>query len=895
MPGVGLPAGCVTLLFTDIEGSTALLHELGEVYFEVLAQHHEIMRKAIAEHGGVEVKTEGDSFFVGFASASATANACLQMQRGLAEHVWPHGRPVRVRMGMHTGSVTLIGDDDYAGITVHEAARINSAGHGGQVLVSSATVEAIEVEGGLDKDVTWLDLGRHVLKDFPEPRQLFQLAHPGLPATFPPPRTLTARDHNLPAMTSALVGRGADVAELQRLLTGEARLVTITGAGGLGKTRLAVETAWTLLGRFREGAWLVDLALITDPQAIIEAVADALRVRDEPGIPLQETVVKRLSTGPTLLVLDNLEHLLDGVVVVAELLAACPTLVVLATSRAALRLRGEHELQLDGLAPEEGIALFVERARAARRDTVIDDQVAVLCERLDGMPLAIELAAARVRTHSVEQLVAAMDSALDLLSEGERDLPKRQQAMRAAIAWSVDQLVDEELAAFRELSVFLGGAAPEAINAVHGSPSGPLVASLADKSLVRLSDDRVTMLEPIRQYTFEKLAAADGELGVRVAAHARWCCDLAEEAEPHLTGPDQQDWLRTLSRDHANLRSAWERGDGDVPLRLAAALIRFWAYLGHVNEGRAVLRGVLSADEGGAPERRAKALLGAGHLAVVHGDLDEAEPLLVEAELLGDPVTAINAANVLGEVARLRGDPDRAEARYGDALRRAEALGDDRLVGLVRNNQGALAFGRGAVDAAAGHWREAIAAHERLGENLSLLKPLANLGVALLHMDKLAEAGAAFERSLLLARDIGDRAAEASALVNLGKILDQSDDGEGALARYAAALEIYEELGARRELATTLLSIAIVVADEAIATNALARSRALYVELGDAPASRWSMASSSGCETLQPRRRRRLASRAWRCRRAGDRRRHLSTDWAAPPPHTASGTRARRT
>ena len=681
------------------------------------------------------MKTEGDSFFVGFPSAASTANACLQMQRELAAHTWPHGRAVRVRMGIHTGPVTLIGDDDYAGITVHEAARINSAGHGGQVLVSSTTVEAIASEGGVDTDITWIDVGRHVLKDFPGPRQLFQLGHPDLPSTFPPPRTLTARDHNLPAMTSSMVGREADVGDLQRLLTGDARLVTITGAGGLGKTRVAVETAWTLLGRFREGAWLVDLAVITDPAGIVDAIADALRVRDEPGIALMDSVVKRLCAGPTLLVLDNFEHLLDGVTVVSDLLAACPSLVVLATSREALRLRGEHEVLLDGLPRDKAVELFIERARAARRDVILDDQVGALCERLDGMPLAIELAAARVRTHSVTELASAMDRALDLLTEGERDLPKRQQAMRAAIAWSVDQLDERELALFRSLAVFVGGATTDAVDAVHGSGSAPLVRSLADKSLLRLVDGRVAMLEPIRQYAYERLAASPSEMGERIKAHAVWCCAFAEEAEPCLVGPQQQDWLRRLSRDHANLRGAWQRGEGDIPLRLAAALIRFWTYLGHVNEGRAVLEGVLAGDRVGSPHLRAKALLGAGHLALTQGDVAVARALLEEALAIGDAATAANACNVLGEVARVSGDADEADARYAAAHQRALAIGDDRLVGLVLNNRGALAYGRGDMDDAASHWQAAAAAAERTGDPQSLLRPASNLGMARLQLE----------------------------------------------------------------------------------------------------------------------------------------------------------------
>ncbi len=825
---MGHPTVEVTLLFTDIEGSTALAHELGDAYVDLLAQHNRIVRDAVGHYTGVEARNEGDAFFAVFDRADDAVSAALAMQRAFAEHDWLHGRPVRVRMGIHAGpAIRLL--HDFAGLNVHLASRVATAAHGGQVVASQAVLDALSDAAAFE----WVELGAHLVKDFPEPITLYQLSAEGLDTKFPPLNTIDARDHNLPAMVTSFVGRSDDLADLRTLLSGDARLVTLTGPGGVGKTRIAIEGAWSVLSRFRGGAWFVDFAPVADPAAIVDTIIGALGVRD------RDHLVETFSEGRTLLVLDNLEQLLSGVVAVSELLAACPKLVVLATTRERLRLQGEHEVMLDGLVAADAVDLFAARAALVRRDFTVDARVETLCQRVGGLPLAIELAAARLRTHSIDDLVVAMDDMLATLAEGERDRPARHQAMRAAIAISVDALTEAERSVFRSFAVFGGGSTADAIGVVC-APKADEIDSLVDKSLLRRHDDRITMLEPIRQFAEERLRAeVPGEFEQRVQQHAHYFLEMAERLEPDLVTAKQSEALDELSIEHTNLRLAWERACDDTGLRIAACLTRFWNYRGNPHEGRAVLSRTLSEHLHADSRVRAKVLLGIGQLAILQNDLEETRNALDQVVAVEDPATAASAYRLLGEAARFEGDLGLADRNFDEALLRAEAIGDHQLAGQVRVGQGAVAFARGDVLNAAALWQEAFDLSSRIGDEQAMARALGNLGLAQRHLGNLTEAINAFGHSLALAEANGDRAAQATALHNVAAAMWQAMGAEAdevvmakALGHVRAAVEIYADLGYRRDLANALLALA-TMADTGEGLSAAARARGLFSELGD--------------------------------------------------------------
>ncbi|MDQ3106921.1 MAG: hypothetical protein M3Q68_03860, partial [Actinomycetota bacterium] len=527
--------------------------------------------------------------------------AAAAAQRRLHAHDWAHGRPVLVRIGMHTGHAVVV-DEDYVGLDVHEAARVGAAGHGGQVLLTEATLAAA---GDLDDDLATHDLGLHRLKDFPTPRRLLQLTGPGLHATFGPPRTTTARSHNLPRPPTPIVGRMRELEMVPRALIGDARLVTITGSGGLGKTRLSLEVSWSVLGWFREGVWFVDVSSLVDGAAIPVAVAGALGLAERAGVTPFDLLVEHFSGGPSLLVLDNLEQLLDddAITVVSDLLGRCPDLTVLATSRERLRLRGEHEIALDGMGDADAVALFAARATAADPDFVATfEQVVKIVRAVDCIPLALELAAARVRTHDPDELLGALRRALDVLTEGDRDLPTRHRTMRAAVAWSWDLCDDDERDVLRALAVFAGDADRSAVDAVHGRPASPLLDRLADRSMVVRRGDRIGVLVPIRAFVAEQLGdAARAELE---GAHGLLYAGRAAAATPHLVSSSAARWLDRLDVDALDLLVATERLPAPEALAVAGALVRWWVLRSRWFEGCEVSTACLPASRPTPPLTR---------------------------------------------------------------------------------------------------------------------------------------------------------------------------------------------------------------------------------------------------------------------------------------------------
>jgi len=794
-----LPSGTVTFLLTDVEGSTALWEQAPEAVRVALARHDTLFEQAIREHGGVHIRPrgEGDSRFAVFTGAPDALAAALAIQRAFTTEPWTTPRPISVRIGIHTGQAQLR-DGDYYGTAVNRCARLRGIGHGGQILLSEAT--AALVHDDLPARATLEDLGSHRLKDLTRPERVFQLATPDLPTEVRPLVSLDARPHNLPLQTTSLLGRDQDVQAVRSLLLrDDVRLVTLTGPGGTGKTRLSLQVAADVLDQFEDGAHLVELAPISDPSLVLSTIAQGLGVRDIVGRPLLDVLIDYLRGRQLLLVLDNFEQVLAAAAVADALLRACPGLCVLVTSRAALQLRGEHEYPVPPLAlPDSGraftpdalsqygaVALFIERATAIKPDFVVTNAnapaVAEICARLDGLPLAIELAAARIRLLSPEAMLPRLGHGLTLLSGGRRDLPARQQTLRGAIAWSYDLLPEAGQRLFRHLSGFVGGFTLEAAEAVcNGDMTGSSgqalrndlldeVGALVDNSLVRpeelfSGEPRFGMLETIREYGLEQLARS-GELEMIQHRHTTYFLDLAIEAGRQLLGADQVRWLDRLDRDHDNVHAALgraiDRGNAELGMRMAVSLAYFWYFRGHYSEAQALRAAVLALPaEPHLDGLRAQLLQGAGLLTLLQGDYGTAHAFLNEgvtiARRAGDRSLLIPTLATLGFLTRVQGEYATARSVLEESVTLARAADDT--------------------------FHTAMALH--------------HLGLLALEADRdLDTAWSLNEESLALCRQIDDRRMIGVVRLALGRVARAQGDLGGARALVAEALRLHGQVG----------------------------------------------------------------------------------------------------
>jgi predicted ATPase/class 3 adenylate cyclase len=703
---MGLPTGTVTFLFTDIQGSTKLVQSLGAEFHELLNTHHRLMRVAIGAHGGTEVSTEGDAFFVVFDSAPAAVRAAIAAQRSFAEHDWPGGAEVAVRMGLHTGEGTLSGDN-YGGLDVHRAARISGAAHGGQILLSEATCALVKnaVEG-----VRITDLGEHRLKDIDAPERLMQVSAPGLATEFPAPRTLDARPNNLLTQLTPFVGRDREVEEICGLV-GAARLVTLTGPGGTGKTRLSLEVAARALLGFDDGAFFVPLAPVVDPGLVATTVAAQLALREQGAGSIEDALMDHVRDKELLLVLDNFEQVLDAATFVSEVLRAAPRVKIVVTSRAVLHVDGEHEYPvppmavpdpdhlpgLEALSHYDAVELFCRRAAAAvpSFELTIDNApaIAAICRALEGLPLALELCAARVKLLAPKEILSRLERSLEFLVGGSRDLPQRQQTLRGAIAWSYELLDEAQRKLMRRLAVFVGGWDLDAAgtvcdpNAELGGDIIELVGALADNSLIRrfesdLGESRFRMLVVIREFALAELEGS-GELDALRGRHLDYFAALIERAEPEMTG--QENWPDRLELELDNLRAALQHcldsGDIETGQLMAGRSWRYWHLRGHFAEGRSWLARLLDHPNGGErTQARAKALMGRGSLDYWVGDYESTrvhyeEGLEINREL-GDEAGIAEALFNLGYAAAVVRDWPTAKQRQTEAREIRERLGD---------------------------------------------------------------------------------------------------------------------------------------------------------------------------------------------------------------------------
>jgi predicted ATPase/class 3 adenylate cyclase len=820
-----LPTGTVTFLFTDIEGSTRLLQRLGERYTSLLEDHGEILRSAFRAAGGYPVSTEGDSFFVVFQSAPAAASGAAEAQRALDAHSWPDKEAVRVRMGLHTGEGKL-GGDNYIGIDVHRAARIAAAGHGGQVLMSGSTRALIE--GALPSGLSVRDLGRHRLKDLENPEHLFQLMGEGLPDEFPPLRSLDARPNNLPGQLTSFVGRAREIEGIKEALA-ETRLLTLTGPGGTGKTRLSIQVGMDLLGTFEHGVFFVPLASIEDPGLVPSTIAHTLGLAEETR-PIVETLTEHLRDKELLLILDNFEQITGAGPVVADLLQAAPRLKALVTSRAVLHVTGEQEypvppLQLpdvehlpplDVLSQYESVSLFIQRAKAVHPGFAVTDEnapaVAEICARLDGLPLAIELAAARVRVLAPDSILERLQHRLTLLTGGARDLPRRQQTLRDAIGWSYDLLDEPERILFARLSTFVGGSSLEAAEAVCAPDLGIDIldglSSLVDKSLLRRLDTdagepRFRMLEVMREYAMERLDDSEGAKEVH-GRQAEFFLLLAEEAEQHLLGPEQARWLDTVELEHDNVRSAIEwfkRNDISRALRAAAAVWRFWQIRGYLQEARHRLTELVVIPGASEDvEARAKALEAAGGVAYWQGDFEVAREFYQESleihRALGDRSGEANALYNIGFTYGAAGiDPVKATSLTNDAISIFRELGDRSGEAKCLWALSWSAWTQKDFDRARPYLAEAEKAFRELGDPFSLGWVLHTLGLIAIVDGRLEEAARHLREGLSIFADARDLSGITLLLEDFAWLAEAGGYRDRAVRLGAAAEELARQTG----------------------------------------------------------------------------------------------------
>ena len=764
-PRADLPSGTVTFLFTDVEGSTRLLHELGaEPYAEALAQHRRAIREACAAEGGVEVDTQGDALFVAFPTAPGAVSAAAALTDALAPG------PIRVRVGLHTGTPVLT-DEGYVGPDVHRAARIGAAGHGGQVVLSSSTAALVDVE--------LTDLGEHRFKDLGAPERVHQLGD----GDFPSLRSLYRT--NLPVPATSFLGRERELSEVVELVSrDEVHLLTLTGPGGAGKTRLALHAVAEASDRYPDGVWWVPLAAVREPPLVLETAAQVLDARTD--------LAAHIADRHMLVLFDNFEHVVDAGPAVAELITACPGLDVVVTSRERLRIRGEQTFPVPPLVEREGEALFVARARAVDPSFAESAAVAELCARLDELPLALELAAARTALFTPEQLLERLSQRLDLL-KGERDTDPRQQTLRATIEWSFDLLTGSEQELLACLSVFAGGCSYEAAEEVAGADPDTL-QSLLDKSLLRkresASGSRYWMLETIREYAAEVLAAGD-VVGLR-ERHLAFYLELVEEAEPLLTGSDQGRWYERLALEQENVREALgfacDRSDGEHALMLAGTIWRFWWSRGQVDEASRWYERAFAVGDGASDLARARGLFGAAHMAEARGDKARArEEFQQAADLLrrlGETRWLILAlAHLAGTFGA---DPDRAEQIYGEALELAEASGDVRGAAIVKGNFADGLRLQGEDRRAATLIEEALEGHRALGDVYGVATCLASLAIIALDRRDLTVAAATLRESLELSLSIRDALTLSWTLAMAGAVVLARGDARTAALLCAA-------------------------------------------------------------------------------------------------------------
>jgi len=842
-----LPSGTVTFLFTDIEGSTQLWEKHPEAMGTALSQHDALLRTAIESNQGKIVKSTGDGFHAVFASALDSVTAVVDAQRTLQSQSWPETGPLRVRMALHTGEGELR-EGDYFGPAVNRAARLMAVAAGGQCLVSQTTAGLIQ--DSLPGHTSLYDLGEHRLKDLIRPERIFQVVAPDLQKDFPPLKSLNAFRHNLPVQLTSFVGREKELGETCRLLKGT-HLLTLTGPGGTGKTRLALRTAAEVMPDFPDGAWLVELASLAGSTYILPAIATVFNLREIPGRSLSTVVVDYLRSKTLLLVLDNCEHLIEACAQLTdELLRACPHLKIIASSREALGVAGETSYRVPSLAqpgageqtPEklmqsEAALLFIERAQAAKPGFTLTwsnaPAIAAICRRLDGIPLALELAAVRVKLLTPEQIASRLDNRFSLLVGGSRAALPRQQTLRALIDWSYDLLSGDERWLLRQLSVFAGGWTLEAAETVCAGPDVlSLLMQLANKSLVSVdeveSEARYHLLETIRQYALEKLLES-GEASQARSRHLEYYLYITEEAEPKLLGAEMITALDQLDLEQDNLRTALEwalENDLLAALRLVGVLHIFWGRRTSISEGinwaktalarAAVAYPTESAAKQSFLEAKARALLGEAELMLNLGDNAKARPVIEASMTLARQLNATQTlANALGVgaiIALFLGDISVGQAWVEECITLSRKHGYSYTLGIT---SGAGMFLAAVADETIdpGLQEDALTAARASGNPWVIAMATQNSARITATYGRLEEAKALFEKAADIYKQLQDRSMLTSCQSEIGHLFRIQGRVYEALKIYRETILTWQELGHLAALAHELECIAYIAAE----------------------------------------------------------------------------------
>jgi predicted ATPase/class 3 adenylate cyclase len=819
------PQGTVTFMFTDIQGSTKLWETYPDSMKAALARHDELMVEIMEAHNGYLVKTTGDGLLAAFPSAADCAAASVAIHQGLAADSWDGVDSLLVRIGMHTGEAQYR-DGDYYGSTLNRAARIMGIGYGGQTLVSEAAQKLLA--DTLPTDLSLQDLGHHRLKDLTRPENVFQLDHPDLEQEFPALKSLSHLANNLPAQTTSFVGRESDIAQVSALLD-KSRLVTLTGIGGTGKTRLSLQVAADLIEQYADGVWFVELAPLVESSLVASTIGEVLELSEVPGQAILDTLSDALAQKQLLFVLDNCEHLLEACAeVAAAMLKACPELRILASSREVLGIAAEttyavaplplpkNRQDVGALLAAPSVQLFVERAQQVKPNFQLTEEnaeaIGFICRRLDGIPLAIELAAARVKIMPPQKLVERLEDRFRYLTGGKREALAHHQTLRATIDWSYDLLDEAEKLLLNRVSVFQGGFVMEAAEGVcAGEGLDELevldyLSQLVQKSLVEVDeqedDARYRLLETVRQYAQENLEEA-GETKTFHQAHLEHYLALAETAEPELEGAEQLSWLNRLHQEHDNFRGAlhWaiQAQQWEAAQRMGGALGRFWMMHGHLSEGRVWLAQALQVEEGVDPVAQAKALRWAGGLAWTQGDLGEAQGMM-EASLaayreLGDTQGISMALGNLAIVSMDQGDLDGAKALFEESLASLRELGDTYGIAMALGNLGNVAMEQGDLEGAKALQKESLALRRELGDTQGIATAVGNLGRIGFLEDDLEEARRQFTDSLKLSQEIGNQVDMNDASAVMASLVHKEGFAEIAAKLQGASARWGEELG----------------------------------------------------------------------------------------------------
>jgi predicted ATPase/class 3 adenylate cyclase len=861
-------SGTLTFLFTDIEGSTHMWEQHPEQMREAMARHDTLLESAVKQQSGrvVRPRGEGDSRFAVFPRATDALRAAIAIQRRFFAEDWQMP-PLRVRIALHSGEADLR-DGDYYGSTVNRCARLRSVAHGGQILMSQTTY--LLVRDDLPAGVSMRDLGEYSLKDLERPEHIFQPVVSDLPSDFPPLNTPGHIRNNLPLALTSFIGRQSEIEELEHLLW-QSRLLTIAGPGGAGKTRLSIRLAQNVQSSFVDGVWFIDLAPLSNCGLLSQYVMGVLGMREEAGYSPDQSLLENLRSKTALLILDNCEHLLPEVAQMAEkMLFRAPGLRVIATSREKLGIAGEIiwripplsspdlniAIPVEELVQYEAVKLFSDRAAAARPGFGITpenaDTVAKICARLDGIPLAIELAAARVRVLSVEDILARLGDRFHLLVGARTALP-RQQTLRALIDWSYDLLTEKERLLLRRLSVFAGGWRLEAAEQVCSDKEMEswevldLLTSLVDKSFVmgetQKGHERYRFLETILKFSQERLLESH-EAEEFACKHAAYFLKLAENSYGKMWGREQAHWLDLLDEESGNLRTAldWSSraaGEEEMLLRLSGSLWRYWEIRGYLSEGRSRLETALAKNPTTQDYWRANGLGGAGQLARQQGDYLQAKALHEQSLSLfrarEDRLGAARQLNALGEIAQHLGDYNHAVELHGESLTLRREIGDKEGIAVSLRQLGVIARDRGQYQPARELLEESLKLERELGDKLLLAISLNDLGLVAHELCDYEQAVALFEEALSLQRELNDRPGISNSLQNLGNVAKDQGIFQRAQSLYQECLELKKELGDKRGICRVIVTQAEIAFRQGkypLAADLAGDSLALAQQLG---------------------------------------------------------------